>query len=341
VTRWIDDPVASADSLIESVLDDLEVQPTDRLLIANQHGRLVSQVRARGWRAEIWNRRIARDSEAAASWPPVAAYDVIVLRLPKSKPEQEMTIQVLASRLAVGGRLIVYGGNDEGIKPAGQRLADVFGSVVTRVARGHGRIVEAKDCKDDAIAIRQGDAWASTRDIQLLGHTRPWLSYPGLFAGGALDAGTALFLDHLPTVAPGSAVLDYGCGTGVLGAAILARTPTARVTLLDNDTLALAAAGHNTGATDMVLGVSLKPCAARTFDLIVSNPPIHVGVKEDHTALNALMADAPRRLNKGGLLQMVVQRRVMLQRPLAEHFEQVEAVAEDARFRIWRASRPK
>jgi 16S rRNA (guanine1207-N2)-methyltransferase len=341
VTRWIDDPIGAADSLIESVLDEVQLTRDCRVLIANQHGRLLGQLRARGVSAEVWNRRIARDGDGATPWPPLRAYDVILLRLPKSKPEQEMTIHVLAPRLVAGGRLIVYGGNDEGIKPLAQRLTNVFQVVVTRAARGHGRIVEARDLIDRAALKSPGAAWAVTRDIALSGGVRCWQSYPGLFAGGTLDDGTALCLDHLPTLDVGAKVLDYGCGTGVLAAAILKVEPTACLTLLDNDTLALTAAQENTGASDTVLGVSLGACGPRTFDLIISNPPLHVGVREDHTAINQLMADAPGRLHKDGVLQMVVQRRVMLQRPLAERFNQVESIAEDARYRIWRASHPK
>jgi 16S rRNA G1207 methylase RsmC len=52
------------------------------------------------------------------------------------------------------------------------------------------------------------------------------------------------------------------------------------------------------------------------------------------------MADAPRRLKPGGLLQMVVQRRVPLQHLLAKHLSATEIVTETASYRVWRALRP-
>jgi 16S rRNA (guanine1207-N2)-methyltransferase len=341
MTRWIDDPTAAADSLIESVFDDLELRTDQRLLLAYQDGRVPGQLRRRGLQCDVWNRRIVRNGDTAAPLPPVGPFDAVLLRLPKSKPEQDMAVRVLAGRLVVGGRLIVYGGNDEGIKPMAARLSEHFATVLLRAARGHGRILDASSLRDTSIATEDLSAWAQVSHIQIAGAARAWRSYPGLFADGALDAATALMLGHLPAVKSNASVLDYGCGTGVIAAAVLEKEPAAKITLLDNDTLALLAAQFNTGATDAILGVSLGAAGARRFDLIASNPPIHVGVREDHAALNALIADAPTHLNKGGAMLLVVQRRVMLQQLLAAHFATVEIVAEDTRFRVWRASDAK
>lgn len=341
MTRWLDDPTAAAGDLIESACDDLNLGAAQRVLIANQHGRLAGQLKARDIAADVWNRRIARDGEPASPWPGDNLYDLVLLRLPKSKPEQDMTVHALSARLAPNGRLVVYGGNDEGIKPIAKRLGEIFGVIGTRAARGHGRVIEASALRADAAIKGTLDQWAQVREIAIGTRTRPWLGYPGLFAGGALDDGTALFLAHLPPIAANAAVLDYGCGTGVLAAAILDANPTARVTLLDNDCLALVAARHNTGSTDTITGVSLDACGARRFDVIVSNPPLHAGVREDHTALDALIAEAPAHLTASGTLQMVVQRRIPLERQLAAHFSSVTIAAGDGRFRIWRATGPK
>ena len=222
MTRWLDDPIAAADGLIESVLGDVLLSVAGRVLIANQHGRLRGQLTSRGVEADQWNRRIARNGEVASPWPSGSEYDCIILRLPKSKPEQDMTVHALAARLAPSGRIVIYGGNDEGIKPIAKRIGALFQTVDTRAARGHGRVIEASSVRADAAIKGALDQWAQVRDMTIgtLGtSTRAWLSYPGLFAGGALDEGTALLLAHLPPIADNAAVLDYGCGTGVVAAA--------------------------------------------------------------------------------------------------------------------------
>ena len=273
MTRWLDDPIAAADGLIESVLGDVLLSVAGRVLIANQHGRLRGQLTSRGVEADQWNRRIARNGEVASPWPAGGEFDCIILRLPKSKPEQDMTVHALAALLTHSGRLVIYGGNDEGIKPIAKRIGALFQTVDTRAARGHGRVIEASSLRADAAIKGALDQWAQVRDMTLGASTRAWLSYPGLFAGGALDEGTALLLAHLPPIADNAGVLDYGCGTGVVAAAVLNANRSARLTLLDNDTLALVAGQRNSGATDAINGVSLDACGARRVDLIISNPP--------------------------------------------------------------------
>ena len=53
--------------------------------------------------------------------------------------------------------------------------------------------------------------------------------------------------------------------------------------------------------------------------------------------LEQLIADAPAHLRSGGYLQIVVQRRVPLERLLAKHLTDVSIVAENGRYRVWRA----
>ena len=60
--------------------------------------------------------------------------------------------------------------------------------------------------------------------------------------------------------------------------------------------------------------------AAADYAAILSNPPLHKGIAEDHALLEQLIADAPAHLAPGGCLQIVVQRRIPLDRLLAKHF---------------------
>jgi 16S rRNA (guanine1207-N2)-methyltransferase len=134
-------------------------------------------------------------------------------------------------------------------------------------------------------------------------------------------------------------VLDYGCGSGVIGASALAQEPSLVLDLLDADSVALQAARENVPGGRIALGDSLADAGAGRYDAILSNPPLHEGFVEDHSLLEQLIADAPDRLAPGGVLQMVVQRRVPLDRMLARHFEDVSVVAGNGRYRVWRARR--
>ena len=165
------------------------------------------------------------------------------------------------------------------------------------------------------------------------------MSYPGIFADGRIDEGTALLLANLPPLPAGSRVLDYGCGSGVIGATALAQQPDLTLDLIDTDTVALEAARENVPGAHVIAGTRLSDAGKAKYAAILSNPPLHEGIAEDHAHLAHLVADAPSRLASGGILQMVVQRRVPLDRMLADHFASATVVAETGRYRVWRAVR--
>ena len=165
-------------------------------------------------------------------------------------------------------------------------------------------------------------------------------SYPGIFAAGRLDEGTALLIGELPPLAAGTRVLDYGCGSGPIGAAALAFAPGIVLDMLDSDTVALEAVRENVPSATRILGTRLADAGKTRYQVILSNPPLHEGVAEDHALLERLFADAPGSLAPQGMLQIVVQRRVPLDRLLAQHFARVEIVAENGRYRVWRATAP-
>ena len=106
---------------------------------------------------------------------------------------------------------------------------------------------------------------------------------------------------------------------------------------MDNDAVALEALRENVPAARGVLGGSLADAGRRGYDAIVSNPPLHQGIAEDRTLLERLITDAPAHLAPGGCLQIVVQRRVALDRLLGARFAAVETLAETGRYWVWRA----
>jgi 16S rRNA (guanine1207-N2)-methyltransferase len=135
-------------------------------------------------------------------------------------------------------------------------------------------------------------------------------------------------------------VLDYGCGSGVIAAAALAQQPGLALDVMDNDAVALEAAGENVPGGRRILAARLAEAGPQAaWDAILSNPPLHQGIAEDHGLLERLIADAPAHLARGGVLQIVVQRRVALERLLGKGFAAVSVVAETGRYRVWRARR--
>jgi len=87
-----------------------------------------------------------------------------------------------------------------------------------------------------------------------------------------------------------------------------------------------------------ILASSLSGAAGR-WDAILSNPPLHAGMAESHAALTQLIVEAPTHLRRGGLLQLVLQRRLPVEDLLAQHLGQVRILADNGRYRVWSARR--
>ena len=336
MSRWADDPQAAADQLIGRSLEAIDLR--GRVLLANQTGALPALLAGRGLAFCLWNRRLA-GSSGAQPWSPAGPFDLALLRLPKAKDEQQMAAHACLSVLVSGGRLIVYGGNDEGIRSAGDRMESLCGEIETLATRGHGRVLMVRRPADSAGLRASLAAWRSVAPLAIAGGTRDWTSYPGVFAAGRIDEGTALLLSALPPVRPGERVLDYGCGSGVIGAAALAAQPGIALDLLDEDAVALEAARDNVAGARLVLGTRLADSGRTDYAAILSNPPLHKGIAEDHGLLEQLIAEAPAHLRPGGTLALVVQRRIPLEKLLAKHFADVTVPAENSRYRVWQARR--
>lgn len=119
-------------------------------------------------------------------------------------------------------------------------------------------------------------------------------------------------------------VLDLGCGTGALGAAVVARVPDAEVWATDIDPAAVACARRNLPTDRVLLGDLYDPLPhGLEFDLILANAPYVPSAEirnmppeardhEHHVALDGgadgldvqrrVIEQAPKYLAPGGLL---------------------------------------
>ena len=275
-----------------------------------------------------WYRRVHEGS--ASPWPSGGPYDLIALRLPRAKDELRLSLAAVAGVAAPNARLLVYGANDEGIKSVAKRLGPHFTDVSSAAVGGHCRVLAAT-ATPSGPASRLDD-WLEYFDPGVPELSTRWVSIPGVFAHGTLDEATRLLIDTLPIDLDEATVLDYGAGTGPIAGVCAARG--AQVDLLEPDAIALHAARQNVPTGRPVLADSLVAVAERSYDWIVSNPPIHRGKAESHEALEALISGAPERLSDGGTLRLVVQRRVAIETSMESSFGSVRRVADHPVFKV-------
>lgn len=336
MTDWRNEAAAGA---LARYLDAAPVRgPT--LVLGDPDGGATRAVEDAGARARRWDRRL-REGAEVSPWPPGGPFAAAVLRLPKAKDELEMLVHASAARLEPGGTLLVYGANDEGIRSADRRIAPLLGDVRTVMTKNRCRVLRA--VRPEELPGLRDDlrAWRRSWSFEVGGRTLEWMSYPGVFAHGRLDAGTALLLESLPTPPPESRVLDFGCGSGVVGGVLLEREPTLEVELLDVDAVALEAARANVPGARTVLADGLSAVEGERYDRIVANPPYHGGKAETTGTVEELIEGAPALLGPEGALVLVLQRRLRVREDLESSFTVVESLAADATYRVWLCRSPR
>ena len=102
----------------------------------------------------------------------------------------------------------------------------------------------------------------------------------GVFSRGEVDTGTRLLLEALPEEMVGE-ILDLGCGWGVIGISVAKKWPGCRVTMADVNLRALELSRENAklnrAEAECVESDGMAALEGRTFDAVVTNPPIRAG----------------------------------------------------------------
>lgn len=275
--------------------------------------------------------------------------DAVLMRLPRGRLARDLRLREAWDRLADGGRLLLYGRNTEGIKSAAGAVAEVFGGVeVLRIAAGGRILAGVKDPSHvpPALRTRQRDPEPAEDGFfrylaSVGGLTFPVASRPGVFSFDALDPGTRLLLRHLD-VGPEDAVLDLGCGTGVVATYVGLTHPECSLTLCD-DLVAAVRSAERTLEWNSVPGevlLSDGPPGGRAYDRILLNAPVHRGGVSEHATAARLIRECRDLLSPAGTMDVVAVRGFRVENSLRAAFGEARLLAEEAGYHLWRAARP-
>lgn len=291
------------------------------------------------------------DSRFGLEPPPGIKWPQIILVQPREKALLDLLLDLCRSVLEPGGTLWLAGENRAGIKSAGKRLALHFSRWHKVDSARHCTLFRAEDpASEDPFSL---DAHDTNWPLDVAGSKLTVHSLPGVFAHGRLDAGTRLLLETLsapPTAETVSGrMLDFACGSGVIGAVLASLCPVTELTLLDDFAPALESARRTLEANGLkgrlvasdgmteLLGESQD---AR-FDRVVSNPPFHRGVAQQLDTAQRFIRDSRRVLAPGGRLCLVANAHLPYGRWLSELYGDVQVIASDRAYNIWSAGKTK
>ncbi len=230
---------------------------------------------------------------------------IVLLQLPRSLEALAEIAELLAAHAAPD--VVVFAGGR--VKHMSHAMSDVlersFETVTASLAQQKSRVLTASGPR----AVAREAAWPAREFHEDLGL---WVCAHGAaFAGTKVDIGTRFLLGFLDGLPPAREAIDLGCGTGVLATAAARARPGLRVTATDQSAAAVASARQTAlanGVADRVRvvrddGLSGWPDASA--DLILLNPPFHVGATVHAGIAVKLFEEAARVLKPGGELWTV------------------------------------
>lgn len=267
-----------------------------------------------------------------------AQHDALLLLLPKAKQEAQYLLAMCAPKLLPNADLLLAGDNRGGINGADKLLAPYGNKPLKRDSARRASLYHGVLERDvPPFTLQQ---WVGHYQYELGGEVLHVHALPGVFSAAELDQGSRLLIDHLPSLT--GRILDFGCGAGVLSAAIAKRHPNVNMELVDINALALESSRLTLAANGVkgeVYPSDVYSDISGPFAHIISNPPFHAGLNTFYAATEQFLDAAPAHLVKGGDLTIVANAFLRYQPILERGFGRVETVADDRKFRVYRCRR--
>lgn len=311
----------------------------------------------------------AQALEQAGSWPvafgydapalTAAAFDSVVVFLPKARAELDVRLSLARWLVCPGGRLLVLGEKKEGIAGAVKQLREALPQVQKIDSARHCQVW----CADDVTPLAHFAIadWLDWSQVSVAGRGLEVAGLPGVFSRGELDSGTSLLLETLastplttlsvraaPGIPPTRAgkalrVLDFACGAGVIGAWLqIDENTDLSVDAVDVQSQALLSARatyDRVGARGEIIASDGIAGLDGRWQAVVSNPPFHSGVRTDMTMTERFVRDLASHLEHGGELRLVANNFLPYEALIRRCIGPVERLAANNKFTVYRAFR--
>ncbi|PKF51941.1 16S rRNA (guanine(1207)-N(2))-methyltransferase RsmC [Enterovibrio nigricans] len=270
-----------------------------------------------------------------ASYQAQPNVDMVLLYWPKAKAEAEFLLAMLMAALGKDTEIVVVGENRSGVKSI-EKMFPPYGRV-TKFDSARRCSFYWGQCINTPAPFNIDD-WYKSYPLDIHGQTLTVRSLPGVFSHGEFDAGSQLLLNTLPALK--GAVLDFGCGAGVIGSAIKLLNPNAHITMVDISALAVESAKETLRFNNLdgtVLASDVYSDIDGHYDNVISNPPFHAGLKTHYAATETFLELAPKHLSKNGQLMIVANSFLRYPAFIESAFGHCNTPAKNNKFAIYHA----
>ncbi len=245
-------------------------------------------------------------------------------------------LQVASYALKPGGCLYVVGARDRGVLSIAKRMQEYFGNVETlAISKGY-RVV----CSRNSFSGDKPHFFPPASDRQnVVDSSSPLVSL--VFSDGKLDEGTRLLLEALE-VRPTDEALDIGCGAGFIGIHIARLANRGKVTMVDASLASIAVAERRVAESGLanirvLASDGAQAVLQQRFDLVVTNPPFHMGGIQTTEIAQRFIREAAQVLKARGRFYLVANRFLKYEPALRDHFKTVDEVGGNTRYKVLRA----
>ncbi len=267
---------------------------------------------------------------------------LVLLQLPKALAELEEIADAVA-RWAAPDAVLVAGGRVKHMTRAqNEVLARSFRTVQAQRAERKSRLVIASQ----PLPVPERPPFPVREEHPEFGFVL--CAYGGAFAGARVDIGTRVLLEVIAkaeSVAGALNVVDLGCGTGALAAAFALRHPDAVVTATDRSASAVRSAEATMAANGLgdrvrvTLDDAGSALPTASADLVLLNPPFHLGASVHEGAGSRLIEAAARLLRPGGEVWTVFNSHLDHRRTLTRVVGPTDQLARTPKFTVTRSIR--
>ncbi|HHX34187.1 MAG TPA: methyltransferase [Gammaproteobacteria bacterium] len=266
-------------------------------------------------------------------------YDCVLIRVPKTLALLEEQLIRLQNQIHAESIIVAAGMIKHLPRSAGDLMQRYIGPVQASLAEKKARLL----CVTPSDQPQANSPYPS--EYQLDKPKLTLRNHAGVFCREALDIGTRFFLPHLPKNLADAQVADLGCGNGVIGIVCALNNPQAQLHMVDESYMAVQSAQENwqqalgERAVNIYAGDGLGAEQPETLDVVLCNPPFHQQQVVGDFLARRMFQQSHRALKKGGQLWIVGNRHLGYHITLKRMFRDVEHIAANAKFVIFKATK--